>query len=117
MSPGMDEQKRSKDKSPLEFCAILVREVWRLFEAVWENRNDCLHSPTRHWIKHSEHVIRRWSYKKKRQLLRVLDGWHSKHKTETIAAAKNQKSLREFAGFTVLHPPERGRNTSKSGTS
>ena len=44
--PGADNQKRSKDKSPLELCAALISEAWRLFETVWENRNDCLDNPT-----------------------------------------------------------------------
>ena len=136
---GVDNQKHHKDKSPLELCATLIREVWRLFETVWENRNKCLHNSTgaplahinerpneqlvhykhdrkslltyrdRHWIEHPEHVIRSWFHKKKRQLLRLLDGWHSKHKTKTAAAIKNQKSLLEFAGFTVSHPLKRRR--------
>ena len=135
----ISNQKRHKDKSPLELCATLIREVWRLFETVWENRNKCLHNSTgaplahinerpneqlvhykhdrkslltyrdRHWIEHPEHVIRSWFHKKKRQLLRLLDGWHSKHKTKTAAAIKNQKSLLEFAGFTVSHPLKRRR--------
>ena len=139
-TPRSRRQKRPKDKSPLKLCATLIREVWRLFETVWENRNDCLHNPTgtpsshiderlneqlihykrnwksmltytdRHWIEHPEHVIRSWSHKKKRELLRVLDGWHLKHKAETTAAVKNQKFLLEHAGFTVSHPPEQAYN-------
>ena len=60
----------------------------------------------RHWIEHPKHVIRSWSPNKKRQLSRVVDGRHSKHKVKTSAATKNQKSLLKFAGFTVSHPPE-----------
>ena len=110
--------------------------MWRLFEKIWENRNDCLHNPTgiplphidnrlneqlthykrnrdallaytdRKWIKHPEKIIKSWSHKKKRHLLCTLDGWHSKHKAETTAVTKNQKSLLKFAGFTVSHPPD-----------
>ena len=144
--PRVDNQKRPKDKSPLELCATLIREAWCLFKTVCENRNDCLHNPTgaplarideklneqlvhykrnmkslltytgRHWIKQPEHFIRSWSHKKKRQLLCVLDGWHSKYKAETTVVVKNQKSLLEFAGFTVSRPPERRRNMRNSGT-
>ena len=59
-----------------------------------------------HWIEHPEHTIRSWSYRKKRQLLRVLDGWHSKHKAEITTATANMKSLLDYADFTVSHPPE-----------
>ena len=64
----------------------------------------------RHWIEHPEHVIRSWLHKKKRNLLCVLDGWHSKHKVKTTAATKNQKSLLEFAGFTVSRPPDQAQD-------
>ena len=114
---------------------------------MWENRKDCLHNPTgaplaridkrlnkqlvhykrnrkslltytnRNWIEHPKHTIRNWSHKKKRQLLRVLDGWHSKHKAETTVAVKNQKFLLEFVGFMISHPPERRQNMRDSGTS
>ena len=134
--PGTKREKVLKDQSPLEFCATLAREVWRFFEKIQEKRNDCLRNLSgdplscfdaqlnerlihykknkaamldyfdRHWIEHLEYVIRGWSYKRKRQLLRVLDGWHSKHKAETTAATMNQKSLLGFADFTVSHPPE-----------
>ena len=60
----------------------------------------------RHWIKQPEHVVRNWSHKKKHHLLCVLDGWHSKHKAETIAVTKNQKSLLEVAGFTMPRHPD-----------
>ena len=135
-SPGAEREKEPKNKSPLELCATLVREVWRFFEKIWENRNDCLHNLSAdplscfdaqlnkhlihykrnratmlnyfdsHWIEYLEHAIRSWPYKRKHQLLRALDGWHSKHKAETTAATVNQKSLLKFAGFTVSHPPE-----------
>ena len=82
------QKKTQKDKSPLELCATLVNEVWRFFEKIWENRNECLHNPSgmplthiqdrlneqlihykrnrnsmliytnRHWIDRPEHVIR-----------------------------------------------------------
>ena len=45
----------------------------------------------RHWIEHPEHAIRSWSYKKKCQLLCVIDDWHSKHKAETTAVTVNEK--------------------------
>ena len=35
-----------RNKPPLELCATLVREVWRFFEKIWENRNNCLHNPS-----------------------------------------------------------------------
>ena len=38
------QKKTQKDKSPLELCATLVNEVWRFFEKIWENRNECLHN-------------------------------------------------------------------------
>ena len=86
--PGTEREKAPKDKSPLELCATLVREMWKFFEEIWENRNNCLHNPSidslsrfdaqlserlihckrnratmlnysdRHWIKHPEHTIR-----------------------------------------------------------
>ena len=101
--PRSRRQKSPKDKSPLELRVTLIREVWRLFMTVWEDRNDYLNNPVstplshineqlneqlihykrnrklmltytdRHWIEHPEHVIRSWSHKKKRQLFRVLD--------------------------------------------
>ena len=64
----------------------------------------------RHCIEHPEHVIKSWSHKKERHPLCVLDGWHSKHKAETTATTKNQKSLLEFAGFTVSRPPDQAQN-------
>ena len=87
---GKDDKKTKKDKSPSILCTTFVSEVWRLFETVWENKNDCLHNPSctplthiderlneqlihykrnrnsmlaytdRHWIKLPEHVIRSW---------------------------------------------------------
>ena len=44
--PGTEKKKKPKDKSPLELCATLMRESWRFFEKIWENRTDCPHNPS-----------------------------------------------------------------------
>ena len=134
--PPGNGRKKTKEKPPLELCVTLIRETWRLFERIWETRNNCLHHPSeaqlahldsqlterlinykrkastllhhhdRHHINYREDTITSWEHKRKYRLLKILDGWHQKFKAETNASMKNQKSLLDYAGFTTLPPPE-----------
>ena len=134
-SPPGKGKKKVKDKPPLELCVTLIRETWRLFETIWETRNNCLHDPTgaqlahldsqlterlihykrkagellhhhdRHHINYREQTITSWKHKRKYRLLKILDGWHQKFKAETDASMKNQKSLLDYAGYTIPPSP------------
>ena len=132
--PGKGKQKIPKDKPPLELCVALIRETWRLFDILWETRNNCLHDPTgaqlahldsqlterlihykrkagtllhhhdRHHINYREKTITSWKHKRKYRLLKILDGWHQKFRAETDASMKNQKFLLDYAGYTISPP-------------
>ena len=43
--PGEDKKKTKKNKSPLELCATLVSEVWRLFEKIWRTGTTACTTP------------------------------------------------------------------------
>lgn len=121
-------KKRHRDRNPLEMSALLVEEVWNLFNKLWQARNDILHgsesyeaqvenrhrteqlltyrrrrniflSPgDRHLIEHLPRDIISWDKFRKKKLLRVLDTCRAQYMKELLGS-KTQTELRAF-GFT-----------------
>ena len=70
--PESNNNENPKNKSPIELCTTMIREVWRLFETVWENRNDCLHKPSGIPLSHIDERLNK-------QLISMLQAQQSVH--------------------------------------
>ena len=129
--PNTPKKNKMKDKSALELSAILVRECWKLFEKVWETRNEkvhdadgvfskiksihlseelmrfrnnsstLLHYTDQNQIDYPDEVIHSWTRSKKEKLLTLLKRWHKRFLIEQITKPKGQKALTDFGGYTV----------------
>lgn len=125
--PNTPKKNKRKDKSALELSAILVRECWKLFEKVWQTRNDKVHDPkgvhsvvknvrlTEELIRYrtnaatllhfSDHkhvdypneTLNSWTRSRKEKMLKLLTGWNKQFVIEQRTKPKGQKSLTDFS--------------------
>ena len=125
--PGWDSPP--KDKSPLDMSALLVEEVWNLFEKLWAKRNEILHKDDSHAAKSEtshltdqlleyrrnrqrllavgdHHLIERpvedivrMDRKNKRRLYKLLESCRAQYNLELVNNSEGQATLFDL-GFT-----------------
>ena len=114
---------------------LMIEESWRLFEQIWETRNNILHGKDNHTTKaedgqlfrklldyqRRQHillhygdrihisyptgVIASWDRKKKKRVVRLLDSLHRIFVRDSALEAEGQKKLTSY-GFTIAPPEE-----------
>ena len=131
--PGNDPPK---SKTPFELSVLLIESVWKLFESLWEKRNDILHrddgvaaraeesqlttqllqfrrrrhtllrATDRHHIEHSITDIIRWPRKKKRKHLQLLQKLHSIYINEIREEQQGQRTLLSYGFLLPTDAPD-----------
>ena len=122
--------KPPKTRSPFELSVLLVEATWRLFDSLWETRNNILHKDDsiaakaeqvhlteqlllfrrrrhtllrytdRHHIEHPVCEIVGWKRSQKRKMLKLLQKLYSIHMKEIQQATQSQKTLLSY-GFLL----------------